>query len=345
MSAPYSDVGEQDNDMVLSVVIICKNEERFISRCIESVLNATARIKRKEVIVVDSCSKDRTIQTAMMYPVTILQLRPEWIHTPSAGRYIGCLNSSGNYIFFIDGDSVLIDGFIEKAMEYIDRHDRIAAVTGKRNEACHSANGSVLHRKDIHQIGDNAEPVDIARCSSLFKRSALRSAGGFNPYIYSEEEAELSDRLRRAGYLIMGIPVDMVIHNIMVRGDTLAGLARRIKNRFHLGPGQIMRYRICSGMSKELFRRISGGILPLGWLVAGLATGILAMASGNAIFFHIWLFLSCFLTIIIVLKAGTLTKAIENIASWIVYAYSFVLGFMIRPKKPDTYPSDPLRIK
>ena len=348
MNAPYSDSDDKTwtkSDIVLSVVVICRNEERFIDRCIKSVLNSTTSIEKKEVIIVDSCSEDRTIQIAMMYPVTILQLRPEWIHTPSAGRYIGYLNSTGDYIFFIDGDSFLIEGFIEKAIEYIDRYSQIAAVTGRRNEVCHRPNGTVVRRNDIYQIGENSKHVEIAVCSSLFKRSALGSVGSFNPYIYSEEEAELSDRLRRAGYEIVAIPYDMVIHNITVDRDTLAGLARRIRKRFHLGPGQIMRDRICSGMSKELFRRISVGIYPLGWLLSGLAIGIFTMASGNFVPLFFWLLISCLLVITIVIRARNLRKAIENIAVWIMYAYSFLPGFMIRPQKPSTYPSDALRIK
>jgi glycosyltransferase involved in cell wall biosynthesis len=332
-------------EMVLSVVVICKNEERFIADCIESVLNSTRSIRKKEVIVVDSCSEDRTIQIAGRYPITILQLRPGWTHTPSAGRYIGYLNSSGRYVFFIDGDSILIDGFMEKAIKSINLNDRLGAVTGKRHEACYSADGSVQRRNDIYQIGDSEKYLDIARCSSLFKRSALEKAGSFNPYIYSEEEAELSDRMKRVGYQILGIPFDMVVHNITVRADTLKGMARRIHMRFNLGPGQIMRCRLREGMSSELFRRISGGMYPLGWLLVGLLTGVLALAFGKAVPFLVWLALSLLLVIVIALKARSLRGALKNIAIWITYGYSFLLGFMIWPKKANNYPRDVLKIK
>lgn len=44
----------QHRKIHLSVVIISKNEERFIGKCIESVMAATNSIENKEITLVDS---------------------------------------------------------------------------------------------------------------------------------------------------------------------------------------------------------------------------------------------------------------------------------------------------
>ena len=82
----------------LSVVIISRNEERNIARCIESVLEATDEMASYEIILVDSVSTDRTVEIAKKYPIRILQLKHKSQCSPAAGRFIGFLHSRGNYI-------------------------------------------------------------------------------------------------------------------------------------------------------------------------------------------------------------------------------------------------------
>ena len=95
----------------LSVIIVTKNEERNISRCIKSVLSYTRNIEYVEIILVDSCSTDSTVEIAKQYPIDIIQLGKDWPHSPSAGRFTGVNNTSGKYVLIIDGDkSVSITG-------------------------------------------------------------------------------------------------------------------------------------------------------------------------------------------------------------------------------------------
>ncbi|MFM7439596.1 MAG: glycosyltransferase, partial [Snowella sp.] len=52
---------------MLSVYILTHNEEIDIADCIESALLSD------DIIVVDSCSTDRTVEIASAYPVRVLQ--------------------------------------------------------------------------------------------------------------------------------------------------------------------------------------------------------------------------------------------------------------------------------
>ncbi|KAF5416608.1 MAG: Glycosyltransferase AglE [Candidatus Methanophagaceae archaeon] len=49
---------------LISVVVISKNEEDFIGKCIESVLEATKDFDNYEILLVDSASADGTIEIA-----------------------------------------------------------------------------------------------------------------------------------------------------------------------------------------------------------------------------------------------------------------------------------------
>jgi cellulose synthase/poly-beta-1,6-N-acetylglucosamine synthase-like glycosyltransferase len=59
------------NMSTLSVIIICKNEEKHIQACLESVKFAD------EIIIVDSQSTDNTIKIAAQYTTNIF-ITPDW---------------------------------------------------------------------------------------------------------------------------------------------------------------------------------------------------------------------------------------------------------------------------
>ena len=83
----------------ITVVIPAKNEEENIARCIESVFIALEGIENSEIILVDSCSSDRTVEIAKEYPIRILRLQKHWPKSPAAGRFLGAINSNSIYIF------------------------------------------------------------------------------------------------------------------------------------------------------------------------------------------------------------------------------------------------------
>jgi len=81
--------------MKLSVVIITKNEEHNIRRCLESVKWAD------EIILVDSQSTDKTVDIAGEYGAKIFS--PEWKGYGFAKRE-GVNNASGEWVLSIDAD-------------------------------------------------------------------------------------------------------------------------------------------------------------------------------------------------------------------------------------------------
>ena len=54
--------------MKYSVIITCKDREKFISRCIRSALNQKQLARHEyEVIVIDDCSKDNSKKIILDY--------------------------------------------------------------------------------------------------------------------------------------------------------------------------------------------------------------------------------------------------------------------------------------
>ena len=117
----------------LSVVVVTRNESGNVEACLESVLDLCSDGPPFEVILVDSNSSDDTISRAAEYPVTILQIPTDELSSPGAGRYVGTHHARGDYVLFVDGDMEVVDGWIEDALDLVQR-DSVAGVTGHLNE-------------------------------------------------------------------------------------------------------------------------------------------------------------------------------------------------------------------
>ena len=82
----------------LSVVIITKNEEANIRRCLDSVAWAD------EIVIIDSQSEDKTLEIAREFPVKVYS--PEWKGYGPA-KQEGVKHTTYNWILSVDADEVV----------------------------------------------------------------------------------------------------------------------------------------------------------------------------------------------------------------------------------------------
>ncbi|UCE71011.1 MAG: glycosyltransferase family 2 protein [Nitrospiraceae bacterium] len=85
----------------LSVVIITKNEERNIARCLDSVKDIA-----DEIIILDSCSEDGTKEICAAYDVKFQE--KEWLGYAESKNYANSL-ASHDLLFSIDADEEVSD--------------------------------------------------------------------------------------------------------------------------------------------------------------------------------------------------------------------------------------------
>jgi len=110
------------NDFV-SIVVTTFNEEKYIEKCLRSRRNQS--YPYKEIIGVNSESKDKTVEIAKKYADKVVVKRcsiPE-------GRNIGAKESRGNLLLFVDADVVLAPNWIDTAIPHL-RDNCVVAVYG-----------------------------------------------------------------------------------------------------------------------------------------------------------------------------------------------------------------------
>ncbi len=103
---------------MLSIVIPTLNEEKFLPRLLESIKRQS--FADYEIIVSDGNSTDNTKKIALENNCKFVVDTEH--HSPSWQRNNGAAIAQGDILLFLDADSVLKDGFLEKVVkEFIAR--------------------------------------------------------------------------------------------------------------------------------------------------------------------------------------------------------------------------------
>lgn len=104
---------------MFSVIIPALNEEKFLPKLLDSLVCQTNT--SFEVIVVDGKSKDRTVSVAKAYAKKLPKLTV--VSSPKASlpyqRNYGALNALGDWLVFVDADSIFLPYFIERCIAFI----------------------------------------------------------------------------------------------------------------------------------------------------------------------------------------------------------------------------------
>ena len=224
---------------LVSVVIKALNEEAGIEATIESALRAVSKVGG-EVVLADSCSTDRTVELAMRYPVRIVQLVNANERCCGVGPQLGYQHSSGEFIYLIDGDMQLLDGFLEHALDILAQRPDVAGVGGRVVEL-NTDSLEYVSREQRAAVHRHAGSVDRLDGGGLYRRSAIEAAGYFSDRnLHSYEEYDLGVRLRVLGWKLWRVPQGAVNHFGHDAPPYLL-LLRRWRTRYVCGLGELIR--------------------------------------------------------------------------------------------------------
>jgi len=95
-----------DKNIVLSVGMIVKNEEKYLQGCLEGIKPLLDAVP-SELVIVDTGSTDSTIETARKYTDKIYHF--DWINDFSAARNFGLQKCRGAWFMFLDADDHFAD--------------------------------------------------------------------------------------------------------------------------------------------------------------------------------------------------------------------------------------------
>ncbi|RPH80363.1 MAG: glycosyltransferase [Nitrospiraceae bacterium] len=182
--------------MHLSIVIPAFNEERLIERCLQSVSTSLAAIFKpgftSEIIVVDNNSTDSTANLARQAGAKVVF---EPINQIGRARNAGAAEATGDWLLFLDADSVLNPGLLADILRAIEHGNSVGCGCTLRMR------GIPWWANTILQLWMGASMLfRWASGAMLVCRSdAFRDVGGFTQELYAAEEIRLSKNLKQWG--------------------------------------------------------------------------------------------------------------------------------------------------
>jgi O-antigen/teichoic acid export membrane protein len=192
--------------LALSVVIPVKNAESFIEECLASVVAAAPA----EIIVVDGCSTDRTLEIVGRYGVRVLSDGGRGVAT---ARMMGVYEATSEFIALIDADIVLPDGALPAMLTEFRSGGYSALQAGLHSTSGPGYYGRALARH--HNTGRSRYWLGLM--ATIFRRETLL-AYPLDASFLSGEDIDLRWRLSRAGVHIGVSRKTVVTHRF---GDTL----------------------------------------------------------------------------------------------------------------------------
>lgn len=211
---------------MLSIVIPTYNAERFMPALLGSIFNSA--VENMEVIIVDDCSKDNTVQIAQKYPVRVIELDKN--SGPARARNIAVDEAKGDIIFFLDSDVIVKEGSIKEVERYFRENPNAKCVIG----ICETEplNKGFVPKymamfEFIHLIGtkDNKVSVFAPRCGAI-KKDFFKEIGGYDETYKGAdvEDFELARRINKVDCIILN-------QKIMVRHQ-FANFKQAVRNYF-----------------------------------------------------------------------------------------------------------------
>jgi glycosyltransferase involved in cell wall biosynthesis len=113
-------------DELITVIINAYNVEKYIKKCLDSIVNQT--YKNLEIIIVNDGSTDKTLEICKSYKDKRIRI----INTENQGlalsRNTGLDNAKGEYYYFVDADDFVELDVIEYLYKLIKKYDRRIAM-------------------------------------------------------------------------------------------------------------------------------------------------------------------------------------------------------------------------
>jgi glycosyltransferase involved in cell wall biosynthesis len=278
----------ENNLPFVSIIIPCRNEEKFISKCLDSINGNDYPKDKLEILVVDGMSEDGTRQIVEEYVQkhTFLQLlnNPKKVVSPALN--IGIKEAKSDIVMRMDAHCIYDKDYISKCVEYLQRHEDVDNVggicitlPGNNTLLAQSIALALSHPFGVgnsyFRIGSKKEKYVDSVPFGCYRKKTFFKNGFFDEDLVRGQDAEFNARLMKNGGKIFLVPE--IISYYYAR-DSL---------------GKLWKMHLQYGYFKPLLVKKIGKIFTLRQLIPPLFVGSLIVSLILAIIFRpfLWFFI------------------------------------------------------
>lgn len=196
--------------MIVTVVVPCRNEEKNIEACIQSIYQSKLNLVTElEVLVVDGMSDDNTLavidKLKQNHP-TLKVVENEARVTPVAFN-LGIKAATGKYVQIIGARQLVSENYIEEAVKTLEEDPEIWCVGGAVENVYQSAESEVIGKAMASPFGVGAGNFRVAKKSvftdtvgtPMYPLWVFDKIGYFDESLVRNQDDELNYRVTKAG--------------------------------------------------------------------------------------------------------------------------------------------------
>lgn len=182
--------------MQVSVIIPAYNAAKTIKECLNAVFAQS--FKNFEIVVVNDCSKDKTVEIVKEFNVRIVNLKKN--SGASISRNEGAKAAKSNTLVFLDSDCIVNKGWLKTLLDSFEK-DLVASVS----QYSKSMSNEFIAKFCFHELGyrdKNLGELDSASsCNFICRKKDFFKIKGFTKDRYTEpaEDMDFFFRLSKLG--------------------------------------------------------------------------------------------------------------------------------------------------
>ena len=225
--------------MDISFVILTWNSEKYITKCLDLLLNELINCNfLYEIFVVDNGSEDNTPHLLKLYrerfPQNIFPIFLKRNYGTTLPRNIALKKTNGDILIIMDSDVETLEGTIEKLVEFVKREKNVGIVAprlfypdGKLQKStdvfptiCNKTHRFFFLKRiekiknEVYQDEQITE-VDYAISAMwVFRKELIKKVGLLDEKIfYAPEDVDYCLRVWKSGFKVMYLPEAKCIHH------------------------------------------------------------------------------------------------------------------------------------
>lgn len=176
----------------VSIVVCVRNEEKYISECINSILAQS--FLDFALVIIDDMSTDNTKNIIEEFDDKRLKYfrNEKWLGI-SESRNNGIKHAEGEFVFFTDGDCTVSQNWVEEGLKCF------------REQNCVAVEGSVYYvSKDFEPtfsdyVMENKHGNKFMTGNVAYKKKVIQAVGGFDTELNYFEDRDIAYKIMRLG--------------------------------------------------------------------------------------------------------------------------------------------------
>ncbi|MEM3640818.1 MAG: glycosyltransferase [Candidatus Bathyarchaeia archaeon] len=193
---------------IATIGLCVRNAEATVGHAIDSILKQDFPREQMELIVVDGCSTDSTLDIVRdKLKDSNLKVR---IFCENKGlgyaRQLVVDNANGKYILWVDADMVLPRDFVKKQVLFMEGSPKVGIAKGRYGICMKDNMVALLEDVEFAVTFRNegeASTLALGASGCIYRVEAVRQAGGFDINMRgAAEDQDVENRVKAAGWLL-----------------------------------------------------------------------------------------------------------------------------------------------